>query len=98
MNEYAAVGPIVLDLGESLGDGRLQIDGRTVTAGRVEINLRRILRHYYDGIDAEPAGRKRDRLSVIAAADGDHAAATLFVRHREQLVERTADLERAGEL
>ena len=54
--------------------------------------------HHDHRAHAQPRGVVGDALGVVARAHRDHAAAALLLAQRQQLVERAALLERAGEL
>ena len=68
----------------------------TGCAGARELHLRSIARHHDGRGDSEPAGRERDRLSVVARRKRDHGALSFL--ELQQPVEGAADLETAGML
>src|SRR5262249_58243558 len=67
-----------------------------VPARRGQLERWRIGRHQDDRADARRARRQRHALGVIARREREDAAAPLAVVEARELVERAADLERAG--
>ena len=62
-------------------------------AHRLDLDLRRGLRHHDHGADAELARREGDALRVVAGADGDHAARALGLGQVRDAVVGAAQLE-----
>ena len=78
--------------------GAVEDHFRAVAARGGDLNQRRGKRHDDLGADAARRGVKRDALRVIAGAGCDHSAFAFGLRKGEELVERTALLERASAL
>ena len=54
--------------------------------------------HADDGLDAQLGGGQSNALRMVAGGAGDNAVSSLFLGQRADLVVRTANLERAGQL
>src|SRR5581483_678484 len=74
----------------------VQHDLGAVGLRRGDFRRRRVLRHAHDGMNAVNLRGERDTLRMIAGRRTDHAAALLLLRQIRELVERAADLVRAG--
>ena len=96
MDKDAPGGLVFLYPVKGIGDRRQKFNGRAVAACRVDIILRRRLRHHDHCVDSENLRRIRDCLRMISAAHRNNTAGTLFVRYRQQLVERPRALEGTG--
>ena len=69
-----------------------QLDLGAELADRVDLDLRRGLRHHDQGADPEVTGRKRHALRVVAGAGRDHAASPILPRQMRHAVVGAAQL------
>ena len=76
----------------------VQHDGSPVRPGGLDLGQRSALRHDHGGPGAEPGGRERHALSMVARAGGDHPAGALRVGQPPDAQVRAAGLERPGAL
>ena len=95
----------VIGLGQFVGmrgrfgqTGAVQDHPGAEVPGVGDLHERRCLRHDDGGRDAETLGVVGDAEGMVAGRHGDHAAAALVGRERQQLDQRAAFLEGSGVL